>query len=220
MPFDANDPETKEAVAAMIAEATAPLLAHQKKLLGELKVAKRGAEVDPADVERLENELEAANAKLADANKQLKVATTTAEKATQALDAEQKHTQRLLIDNGLNEALTGAGVKDPLLLKAAAALLRETGKPIVSADGENRVAMIGDKPLSQFVKDWAAGDEGKSFVAAPGNTGGGAPGGSGAGGPVNPFAPATKNSTAQGKLYNENPTLARQMAAEHGITLE
>lgn len=178
MPFDANDPDTKAAIAELIAEATEPLQAHAKKLLGELKQAKKGAQVDPADVERLESELEKANAQIAEANKQLKAVSKTADDATKALQAEQSHTQRLLIDNGLAEALAGAGVKDPLLLKAASAMLRETHKPIVSADGEKRVAMVGEKSLSDFVKEWAGGDEGKAFIAAPANTGGGAAGGS------------------------------------------
>jgi hypothetical protein len=51
----------------------------------------------------------------------------------------------------------------------------------IVADGDVRVAKIGDKALSEFVKEWAAGDEGKHFVQAPANNGGGATGGSGAG---------------------------------------
>jgi exonuclease VII small subunit len=184
-----------------------------------VKKAKKGAEVDPADLERVEAELEKAQAQLADANKQLKVATTTAEKATKALEAEQGHTQKLLIENGLTSALTAAGVTDPDLLESAAALIQMKHKPQVVIEGDARVAKVGDKTLADFIKEWAP-TGGKSFVAAAVNSGGGATGGKGGTGAVNPFDPATKNSTEQGKLYVQNPTLARQMALEHGITLE
>jgi len=177
MPFDINDPDTKAAFDEAIEKATAPLLAKRNELLSEVKKLKKGVEVDPAEVERLEGELEKAQGQLADANKQLKATTKTAEDTAKAYAAEQAHTQRLLIDNGLSDALTGAGVKDPFLLKAASALLRDTYKPIVSADGEKRVAMIGDKPLADFVKEWAGGAEGKTFAAAPAHSGGGAAGG-------------------------------------------
>lgn len=219
MPFDINDPETKEAIDALIEKATAPLIAKKNELLTELKKAKKGAEVDPADFERVETELEQAKAQLADATKQLKATGKAAEDAAKALAAEQAHTQRLLINDGLTQALTAAGVKDPMHLKAAAALIRDEFKPGVTVDGDNRFAVIGDKKLGDWVKEWAGSDAGKSFVAAPVNAGGGATGGKGGPGTVNPFAPDTRNSTEQGKLYNENPTLARSMAAEHGITL-
>jgi len=83
-------------------------------------------------------------------------------------------TSKLLVDNGLNEALAKAGVK-PEYLKAAKAMF--AGQVQVVTDGENRVAKVGDKGLSDFVTAWAAGDEGKHFVAAPNNSGGGSGGG-------------------------------------------
>ena len=51
----------------------------------------------------------------------------------------------------------------------------------VIADGENRKAMMGDKAVSDAIKEWAGSEAGKKFVAAPVNSGGGAPGGSGGG---------------------------------------
>jgi hypothetical protein len=49
----------------------------------------------------------------------------------------------------------------------------------LSIDGETRKAMMGDKSLSDAIKEWAASDEGKYFIAAPNNNGGGASGGGG-----------------------------------------
>jgi hypothetical protein len=58
-------------------------------------------------------------------------------------------------------------------------MLKENVQIVV--EGDARIAKIGDKALSDFVKEWAAGDEGKHFVQAPANSGGGATGGNGGG---------------------------------------
>lgn len=184
MPFDANDPEALAAIQAAVDAAVEPLKAHNKKLVGELRQAKKGAEVDPAEVERLETELETARTQLADVNKQLKTANKAAEDAGKALDGERGALQSLLVDNGLSSALLEAGVKNPSHLKAAAALLKTSNAiEIVAGEGGVRTAQVGGKPLADFVKGWASGDDGKAFVTAPQNTGGGAAGGNaGAGG--------------------------------------
>jgi hypothetical protein len=51
-------------------------------------------------------------------------------------------------------------------------------------EGEERKALIGDKPLPDYIKEWAGSDVGKKFVAAPANSGGGAGGGGGTGATV------------------------------------
>ena len=87
--------------------------------------------------------------------------------------------RKLLVENGLREALASAGVTNAVHQKAAMAMLA-SGVEVV-ADGDARAAKFGDKALADYVKEWAAGEEGKHFVAAPVNGGGGAPGGSGGG---------------------------------------
>jgi hypothetical protein len=175
--------ELQAEVARLSGELTA-VTANNKKLVGELRAAKKGAEVDPAEFERLENELSTVQGQLADANKALKTANATAEKATKELDAERGYTSSLLVDGGLTSALTEAGVKNPAHLKAAAALLKTTAKvEVTTGEGGARTAMVDGKPLADFVKGWAAGDDGKAFVAAPGNSGGGAAGGGTGGAP-------------------------------------
>jgi hypothetical protein len=64
--------------------------------------------------------------------------------------------------------------------KAAMAMLASGVQ--IAAEGETRIAKLGDKALADAVKEWASGDEGKHFVAAPANGGGGAPGSGGASG--------------------------------------
>ena len=174
---DDNDLQAK--IDAAVAAATEGLQAKNRELLGEVKKLKKGGDIDPAEVERLESRIEALEAEKSQLGRQVKDLTKTAETASKALEAESKFTQRLLVENGLAAELAKAGVTNPHHLKAAQAMLKD-GVQIV-AEGDVRVAKIGDKALSDFVKEWAAGDEGKHFVQAQANNGGGATGGSGAG---------------------------------------
>jgi hypothetical protein len=172
----------KEAVDSVKSEADEMAEAQQKKnkeLLDELKKARRGQEVDPADHAALQDELSDTKAKLVDASKSLKTAQSETEKSKKALETESRVAHNLLVDNGLNAALIANGVKNPAYLEAAIALLK--GNVKLEADGDNRVAKVGDKALADYVKEWAVGDKGKSFVDAPGNRGGGALGGDGNG---------------------------------------
>lgn len=217
--FDKNDPDFKQAVADAVEEATSGLKSKRDELLAEVRKLKQGKEIDPAEVTRLETEVDALKAQLSDANKAVKTLTKTAEDATKALTSEQAFTQKLVVENALVAELTAAGVPAGPLLKGALAMLKAE-KIEVAADGDNRVATIGGKALPEFVKAWTGGDDGKAYVAASSNSGGGAPGGKpDAGGPANPFAKETLNMTAQGQLYKTNPTQAKAMAEAAGVTL-
>lgn len=116
---------------------------------------------------------------------------------------------RLVITDGLKAALTEAGVA-PHFLKAAEAMLSSGAK--VEADGDTFKAMIGDKPLAEAVKAWAASPEGKHFVVLK-NNGGGATGGGKVEGFTgkNPYAKDTLNRTEQGRLERDDPELAKQL---------
>lgn len=148
------------------------LIASEKKWKAEARKAK---EIDPAEVDRLHNEVEELQGKLTAAEKSVKDATAAAEKATKALEKETAFTQKLLISDGLKSALIANGVKDEAFIDALTAKLA-SGATVV-AEGDVRKAMIGDKPLEDAVKEFAASDQGKKFVSAPANSGGGAEGG-------------------------------------------
>lgn len=218
MPFDEKDPETKTALKAAIAEAVETaveeavegLKAKNTELLGKLKKAQKDATIDPADHAALQAELTATEAKLATAEKALKTATTEADKIKKAYDNESKVAHNLLVDQGLSTALLEAGVKKASYLKAAKAML--AGQVVLTADGENRVAKVGDKPLAEFVKAWAVSDEGKAFVDAPGNTGGGAHGGGGSGG-------TGKQKTMTRSAFEALAPIARIEFSKEGGTL-
>lgn len=168
---------TEEELQAKIEEAISGLKAKNTELIGEVRALKKGRTVDPAEIDKLEEQLEATKAKLTATERDLTKAQKAAETATKTLEAEKGFTQKLLVDNGLVSELAKHGVTDPAYLKAAQAVLR-SGVQVVE-DGETRTAKVGDKALSDYVKEWAASDEGKRFVTAPNNGGGGATGGAG-----------------------------------------
>lgn len=155
------------------------LTSKNRELLGELKVAKakaRGSEINPEDYAALQNELEATKATLdkvtKDGGKQL-------ESLNKALAEKDSALQSYLIDNGLNDAMLKAGIR-PEVMGVVKARLKAEAK-LVAENGQYS-ALFGDKPLIDGVTAWAASDEGKHFVAAPANTGGGAAGASTNGG--------------------------------------
>jgi hypothetical protein len=178
MAIDLNDSEIKAAIKAAadaaVSEATAGLLAKNQELLGKVKKLQKDAAIDPAEYQALSEAKDTAEAKLAEALKTVKQATAQAEKDRKALEAETGYVSKLLIDNGLTDALLKAGVK-PEMSKAVKALL--AGQVSLKVEGDKRLAVVGDKALGDFVTEWAQSDEGKHFVAAPANQGGGANGG-------------------------------------------
>lgn len=152
------------------------LSAKNNQLLGEVKVAKakaKGAEIDPAEYAALQNENETLKSEL---NKATKDSTKTIEALQTSLSEKDGALQSYLIDNGLNDAMLKAGIK-PEFMSAAKAMLKANTK--VTAENGQYSALMGDKPLFDAITDWAASDEGKHFVSAPANSGGGATGGNG-----------------------------------------
>lgn len=175
--FDPADADTKAALSAAVEEAVKGLKAKNDELLTEVRTLKKGRTIDPSEVEKLERQIEELTGQRDAANKAAKDAAKAAENATKALQTEAGFTQKLLIDNGLTAELTKHGVTNPVHIKAAQAMLRANVQ--IAQDGENRIAKVGDKALGDFVKEWASGEEGKHFVTAASNGGGGASGGAG-----------------------------------------
>lgn len=208
MTIDVNSQEFKDAVQAAVDAATEGLATKNRELLGEVKKLKRGAEIDPAEVQALESQIDALKADLTKAQKEAKAFAKQAEDSTKALESESGFTRSLLIEQGLTAELVSAGVKNPAHLKAALAMLKSDAQ--VVQDGDRRVAKIGDKALKDYVKEWAAGDDGKHFVTADQNSGGGAGGGSGAGGA----------GSVKGKLDGNEAERAAYFASKYDFTKE
>ena len=134
--------------------------------------------VDPAELNSLQEKIDALQNELGASQKTAKEQEKLLKKAQDALASESGFTQKLLLDNGLTDALVKAGVANQFL-PAVKAMLGSQAKIIT--DGDARKAIIGDKELSEFVSSWATSDEGKHYIAAPSNGGGGASGGAGNG---------------------------------------
>ena len=192
MTLDINEPEVKAAIDSAIEDAVSGLKAKNIDLAARLEKARKGKEIDPDDhnalvarADKLESDLQA----LQKENKTLK---TEYDKTKKAHETESAFTQKLLVDNGLVGELTKANITNPTLLKAAKEMLKSQVALVI--DGENRKAMVGEKELSAFVTEWAASEEGKHFVSAPANSGGGAPlgGKGGSGVDVSKLSPMEK----------------------------
>lgn len=179
MTIDLKAPEVQAAIEAAVEAAIAPIKAKNAELIGELRDARKGKTIDPAELEKRDARIEELTGQLAEANKAAKTAKSEADKATKALDTEKAFTHSLLVDNGLSAELVKGGVKEAAHLKAVKALL--TPQVQIVVDGDKRVAKVGDKALDAFVGEYLKGEEGKFFVAAPVNNGGGAGGGNGSG---------------------------------------
>lgn len=170
---------TEDELAAKIAEgveaAVEGLKTKNAELLKELKTAKQGSKgISQEEFDRIESERDELKSQLSKSQKELTKSTKTAEELTAKLQAEAGFTEKLLKTDGLRAALTEARVA-PHFMDAAVAMLQ--GQVQIVADGDNRVAKVGDKGLADFVKEFAASDKGKHFVMADAGGGGGAGGG-------------------------------------------
>lgn len=170
-------PEIQSAIDSAVEAATNRLQAKNTELLGEVKKLRKGQEIDPQVVSELEAKLDEANTKLAEQTKVAKDALKTSETLKAQLQSESGYTQKLLVENGLNDALVGLGIKDPDYLAAAKAMFH--GQAQVVIEGDNRTVKLGDKSLQDAMKEWGTTDAAKKFIAAPQNGGGGSQGGRG-----------------------------------------
>lgn len=179
MAFDKNDPKDMEIVQGMIDEAVSGLKSKNEELVGKVKKLSKDKEggISQEEFDRLEAERDALKENLTTAQRELKAEKKANETNASALASERSFNERVLIENGLAAALSANGVTNAAHAKAAAALIRSTSKIEITVDGDNRAASIGGKALGDFVKEWAGTDDGKNFVTAKGNGGGGAPGG-------------------------------------------
>lgn len=168
------------------------------ELVREVRAAKakaKGADIDPEAHAALQTEVEELRGKLDAATK---AAAKQAETLSAQLREKDVALQRHLIDGGLSAALGKVGVK-PEFMDAAKALLRQ--KTGIKSEAGIYQAIMGDKPLGEAVTEWAQA-EGKHFVMAPQNQGGGAMGGMG-GSASKPFAKMTSEERTH--LYRTDP---------------
>lgn len=73
--------------------------------------------------------------------------------------------------------------------------------------------------VATFVETWLRSEGAKPFVPGSGNNGTGSKADGPGSGRTNPFKAETRNLTEQGRIFRENPALAKQLAAAAGVTL-
>ncbi|HEY9145985.1 MAG TPA: hypothetical protein VIN36_04815, partial [Thiobacillus sp.] len=149
-----------------------------------------------------ESERDELKSKLSEAQKAVTKATKAAEDAAKKAADTESAFNNTLRDQQLTESLTKAGVTNPVHLKAAKALL--AAQVSVVDDNGSKVAKAGDKALGDFITEWAGGDEGKHFVAAPDTTGGGSHGGH-------------RNTTPKGDMGGSREERAAAIASRFNI---
>lgn len=132
-------------------------------------------------------------------------------KAQDAAEASSSKLNKILIDKGLGEALTKAGVA-PQYLDAVKALIKTSHKAEVGEVDGDAVASIDGKPVAEFVKSWSQGDQGKHYIAAPTNNGGGATGSDGK-------AKGGTGKTMKRSDFDALPPSDKAKTAKEGITL-
>ena len=174
MSIDLNESEIQEAIKKAVDEATSGLVGKRDELLAEVKKLRKNQEIKPEQLDELENQVETYKTKWADAEKLAKATALEADKVKKLYEAESGYTNNLLVENGLNEALVKEGIAKQFL-PAVKSMLK--GQVTVKIEGNERKAVIGEKALSEFVSEWSKGEEGKHFIAAPNNSGGGSNGG-------------------------------------------
>jgi uncharacterized protein YoxC len=189
MAYDPKDPADKkifdDAIKAALEEAAeqheadvAGLKAKNTELRQKLSKAKAGEGDDAqAEVDRLETELATVKKDLSTAQKDLKATTKQLGELTTERDGLSTSLTSTLVDGGLTSELAGAKV-DAKFLPAVKALLSPKVTIKTEADG-TRKAVVGDKSLGDYIKEWSQGDEGKTYISAAGNNGGGAGGSQG-----------------------------------------
>jgi|TARA_R110000868_G_scaffold61150_2_gene185955 hypothetical protein len=165
-------------IKSAVEDATLALVGKNRELLSELKDARKGRTIDPAELDKMQARIDELEDGATASAKQAKEQKALLEKAHADLQSESGFTSKLLLDNGLTDALVKAGVSAPYL-PAVKAMLSSQAK--ITVEGDIRKAVIGDKDLGAYITDWATSDDGKHYVQAPANSGGGANGGANGG---------------------------------------
>lgn len=147
------------------------------ELLKELRTAKnKNKELDFDTYNKVLEENDTLKSELSKTKGELNLKAKDLEKLSGTLTEKENYLKNLTLENSLNEQLTKVGVKAELL-PAVKALLKSQ-----ASVNENNV-LIGDKAITDFMTEWSAND-GKAYIKAPINNGGGATGSNGTGATV------------------------------------
>jgi len=178
-------------------------------LTGEQEIPEPGQNTGPKDVDLDKIK--------ANARKPLERDLAAAQERAEAAEARL---ERLIVDSALTSGISEVKVAHPYGT-AVKAMFRDKVKVVEGDDGAP-VAIIegeyGEMPVGKFLKEWAQSDEGKAFIEADPNSGGGTRKTGGGGGKLkNPWSKEHWSEREQVRIYREQGReVAQRMAAEHG----
>lgn len=194
-------PEELEAKVSDQAEQIEKLLEKNRELIAEKRKLKGSDGADAQKLFDLENENQELKQNL---ERLQRTSQLELQKAISERDALLSNHNKLLKTNGLTSALDAVKVR-PELRKAVLAMF---DSQIEIKDGE---LLTGGKPLHDAVKEWASSDEGKHYIAAPANNGGGANGSGSNSAPTKKFAEMNLDERTQ--LFKTDPAAYAQLKA-------
>lgn len=204
---------TAEELDAKIEEAKKPLIEKRDELLkSQKKLKEQMKQFEGIDLEKLQSAAAKLEEMEMDADKQNgeykklydKLVATSTEQINslkELVNKEKEHTNNFRKETELMAALTAQGVLPEMSGPAKKLLLSDI------ALTDDNIPMVGDKPVMDYVKEWATTDVGKRFFSN-GNQGGDAIG-PGKGLPAeaefyNPKSPKF-NKTEQARIANKDP---------------
>lgn len=138
--------------------------------LAKAKAKARGADIDPDEYAKLQTENEDLKFNFTKAQKDLAKQTDT---LTSQLKEKDSALTQYLIDSQLTDSLSKVGVL-PQFMDATKSLLKS--QATIRNDNGSYQALMGEKSIADAVKEWSVSENGKYFVKAPDNTGGGSSG--------------------------------------------
>ena len=222
-------PEVAAVLTNLIAAAKAPLLANKDAVLADLATVKSKLKTFEDAATQATAAAEAA--RLAAAEKDGNIETVKKHYGDQlaAKETELSTLRQSIVNEKVSAKVTRAiseadGVPDLLehhirnrvkaeLVdgKVKLTVLNAAGAPMLTADGK-------EASMKDLLAEFKANPTFQPAFKAPHISGGGSRP-SDTGGATNPWAKASFNMTEQMKLFKQNPALAREMAAQHGVKL-
>jgi hypothetical protein len=137
-------------------------------------------------------------------------------KAETERDSYKSRVEKLASENAINAALGEANIA-PHMQKAVRAMFQSQIK--VGYEADEAIVTIENLPVVDKIKAWAGTEEGKYFVAAPANGGGGGdnkPANGGDNAKDNPWSKEGFNLTKQMDILKTDPARAAQLKAAAG----
>lgn len=167
-----------DAVAGLKAK-NAELLADIKKIKDEKKSIAEALSETESEKKRIEEETALKSGDIEKIKEQLnKKHQNELQKLTEQLANSQNSLNSVMIDGGISDALSKANIA-PAFVDAVKALFKTNYKPEVLNENGKVQAVIDGKSIQDFVTEWTQSDNGKHYVLARDNSGGGGEGAKG-----------------------------------------